>query len=56
MPLRECHTGAALEILLERNGSTLIGELNDDVDDPWPVLRRVWAPSGIVRIKPCREA
>ena len=55
MPLRECHAGAALQVPLERYGAMLIGELNDDVDNPWSVLRRVWTPSGVVRVEPCRE-
>jgi len=47
----ERHTRTRLQIALKRYRTALIGELHDDIDDPWPARGRVWALSGIVCVE-----
>ena len=47
----ERHPRARLQIALKRYRTALIGELHNDIDDPWPARSRVWALSGIVCVE-----
>src|SRR5262245_25742096 len=46
------HTRPCLQILLEPERATFIGERDGDVYAPWPVPGRMWATPGIVGREP----
>jgi hypothetical protein len=48
----ERNTGTGLQVALQRDGSLLVAELDDSVDDPRTVLGGVNALAGIVLCKP----
>lgn len=52
MPLRKRHTRTRLQVALERDGTALVGEFDDDIDGPWTVPCGVMPSSGVVLLKP----
>src|SRR5687767_6544871 len=49
MAYRECHARPRLQISLKLYRTALIGELHDDIDDPWPAGGRVCTGPRCVR-------
>jgi hypothetical protein len=45
-------TGSRFQVSLECDRSSLVGELHDDIDLPWPPTRGVETAAGIVRLEP----
>jgi hypothetical protein len=48
MPIRERNTRPGFQIALKGNGAPLVGEFNDDIDGPRPVLGRVSTAACVV--------
>ena len=52
---RECHTRTGLQVALKRHRPSLVSELHDDIDNPWPARDRVRTMACVVRVQPCGE-
>jgi hypothetical protein len=55
MAHRECHTGTRLQIALKCHRTALVGELDDDINDPRSAGSGVWTLARVVRIQSRRK-
>ena len=53
MPAGESESRTRLEVPLECERALLVPERDDDINAPWPAVRRVRTTAGIVRCETC---